>query len=164
MVPKPGQEAEVAELQALLASPMFTRAPSLAQLLRYICQKHFNGEAHLIKEQHIAVEALGRQEPFDQKRDSIVRVELHRLRKRLQQYYQTEGADHEIVITIPSGGYAPRFIVKAPEPAPPAPRAAPPLELPPPEAIPPKRRFTWRSLAAFFGGLAVLLIVLARLT
>jgi hypothetical protein len=163
-VPKPGQEAEVAELRALLASPLFTRAPSLTQLLRYICQKHFNGESHLIKEQHIAVEALGRQEPFDQKRDSIVRVELHRLRKRLQQYYQTEGAGHGIVLTIPAGGYAPRFIVKTPEPAPPAPQEVSCLESPPLEAIPHKRRFTWRSLAAFFSGLAVLLIVLARLT
>lgn len=142
----------MAELQTVLASPQFARAPSLVQLLSYVCQKHFSGDGQQIKEQHIAVEALGRPEPFDQKRDSIVRVELHRLRKRLQQYYQTEGAGHAIEITIPAGGYAPRFTardsVAAPSDLPAPPTAA---EAPAPAAAPPRRRFNWRALAALFG-------------
>lgn len=115
--------AEQAELAAVLSSGIFARAPSLAQLLSYICLKHFNGEQHLIKEYNIAVEALGRPADFDQKRDSIVRVEAHRLRKRLRQYYEGEGASHEIRIDLPSGGYAPLFL----------PTAKPEAEAPPPE-------------------------------
>lgn len=153
----------MAELQEVLSSPLFSRAPSLAQLLRYICQKHFAGETHQIKEQHIAVEALGRPEPFDQKRDSIVRVELHRLRKRLRQYYETEGAAHPIEITIPAGGYAPRFTAKAGRAETPVPQAqaaaveAPP---PPPAATPARSRFNWRALAALFGLQTVLALAL----
>ena len=68
------------------------------------------GAAEQIKEYNIAVEALGRPADFDQKRDSIVRVEAHRLRKRLREYYEADGADHAIRIDIPPGQYAPRFL------------------------------------------------------
>ncbi len=102
-------EAVKAELQAVLASEGFLRAPSLAQFLRYVCQKALNGEGEQIKEYNIAVEAFGRQPTFDQKEDAIVRVEAHRLRKRLKLYYESEGADHSIQIVIPPGQYAPVF-------------------------------------------------------
>ncbi|WP_321476374.1 hypothetical protein [uncultured Paludibaculum sp.] len=102
--------AQQAELEAVIASGIFARAPSLAQFLSYICKKHFSGESHLIKETNIAIEALGRTEGFDPKKDSIVRVEAHRLRKRLRQYYEGEGSTHELRIEVPLGGYAPAFI------------------------------------------------------
>src|SRR2546430_2271745 len=98
------------ELEAVLASGIFHRAPNLAQLLTYVCAKYFEGAAEQIKEYNIAVDALGRPADFDQKRDSIVRVEAHRLRKRLREYYDTEGADHALRIDIPPGQYAPRFL------------------------------------------------------
>src|SRR2546421_773950 len=100
------------ELDALLASGIFSRAPNLAQLLTYVCAKYFEGTAEQIKEYNIAVEALGRPPDFDQKRDSIVRVEAHRLRKRLREYYENEGADHVCQIAIPAGQYAPTFVFK----------------------------------------------------
>lgn len=105
----PSFEAERAELQAVLSSEAFQRAPTLAQLLAYISEKYFQGEADLIKEYNIAVEALGRPPDFDQKKDSIVRVEAHRLRKRLREYYETEGREHAIRIELPPGSYVPRF-------------------------------------------------------
>jgi len=97
------------ELDTILASGILNRAPNLAHLLTYVCAKYFEGNAEQIKEYNIAVEALGRPPDFDQKRDSIVRVEAHRLRKRLREYYEAEGADHAIRIDIPPGQYAPRF-------------------------------------------------------
>ena len=74
---------ERAELEAVLESGIFHRAPNLASFLRYICERYFEGDASQIKEYSIAVDALGRPSDFDQKKDSIVRVEAHRLRKRL---------------------------------------------------------------------------------
>src|ERR1700730_19393787 len=103
-------EHERLEVATLLATGIFNRAPSLAQLLTYICERHFLGESDQLKEYNIAVEALGRPPEFDQKRDSIVRVEAHRLRRRLKEYYASEGADHAVQIVIPSGHYAPKFI------------------------------------------------------
>jgi hypothetical protein len=103
-------ERERHELDALLASGIFNRAPNLAQLLNYICTKYFEGATDQIKEYNVAIEALGRGPEFDQKRDSIVRVEAHRLRKRLREYYETDGASHAVKIIIPPGQYAPKFI------------------------------------------------------
>jgi hypothetical protein len=100
------------ELEAILASGIFHRAPNLAQLLTYVCNKYFEGTAEQIKEYNIGVDALGRPADFDQKRDSIVRVEAHRLRKRLREYYDAEGADHVLRIDIPPGQYAPRFVLQ----------------------------------------------------
>jgi hypothetical protein len=100
------------ELEAVLASGVFNRAPNLAQLLTYVCARYFEGAGEQIKEYNIAVDALGRPPDFDQKRDSIVRVEAHRLRKRLGEYYGAEGADHLVQIEIPPGQYAPRFLVR----------------------------------------------------
>src|ERR1039457_915039 len=102
--------AERAELEAVLSSEAFARSPIVAQMLKYICERHFSGQSHEIKEYNIAVDAFGRQPNFDQTRDSIVRVEAHRLRKRLQEYYQQQGAGHQIQIILPPGNYVPQFI------------------------------------------------------
>lgn len=98
----------------MLASGILDRAPNLALLLTYICEKYFEGTTEQIKEYNVAVEALGRPAEFDQKRNSIVRVEAYRLRKRLREYYETEGASHTVWIDIPSGQYAPQFVRRPP--------------------------------------------------
>ena len=102
-------EARRAELQALLQSKHFTRAPKLASLLTYLCEKVFADEAHQIKEYSIGVEVFHRGASFDQDSDSIVRVEANRLRRRLAEYYAEEGSSHTLQITIPLGQYVPHF-------------------------------------------------------
>jgi Malectin domain len=102
------------ELRLVLNSGIFHRAPNLANLLTYVCTKYFEGAAEQIKEYNIAVEALGRLAGFDPKRDSIVRVEAHRLRKRLREYYEAEGAGHSLRIEITSGQYVPQFLRQVP--------------------------------------------------
>jgi hypothetical protein len=115
-----GLREEKAELEAVFASGIFSRAPGLAQMLSYVCSKYFEGQSDQIKEYNIAVEALGRPASFDQKRDSIVRVEAHRLRKRLSEFYDGEGASHRIRIVLPSGQYVPQFVPAELQPAAPS--------------------------------------------
>ncbi len=110
------RELQRAELAALLESKEFIRAPKLARLLSYLCEKYFAGEANQIKEYSIALEVFQRRESFDQDSDSIVRVEANRLRKRLAEYYAGEGASHPLQITIPVGQYVPRFDAGVPAP------------------------------------------------
>ncbi len=98
-----------AELKAVLESKGFSRAPTLANLLSYLCEKFFAGEANQIKEYSIGVEVFRRGAEFAQDSDSIVRVEANRLRRRLAEYYQGEGAANSLHITIPVGQYVPRF-------------------------------------------------------
>jgi len=104
-----GEEAR-AEVESVLKSAVFVRSPRLARLLQYLCTKYFAGESDQIKEYHIAVEVLERPESFDPAQDAIARVEVHRLRKRLREYYETEGADHPLRIVIAIGQYAPAFV------------------------------------------------------
>ena len=98
------------ELQAILASGIFDRSPALAQLLSYVCAKYFEGTADRIKEYSLAIDVLGRPPDFDPKRDSIIRVQFHRLRERLAEYYANGGANDPVHIVIPQGQYAPRFV------------------------------------------------------
>src|SRR3954454_10833318 len=107
-------QLERAELDAVLRSGILNRAPNLASFLRYVCERYFEGQADQIKEYCIAVEALGRGPDFDQKKDSIVRVEAHRLRRRLAEYYKGPGASHSVHIVIPNGQYAPQFLETKP--------------------------------------------------
>src|SRR5579863_7649296 len=102
-------EQERAELEAVLGSPTFVRAPKLAHLLSYLCERLFAGETSQIKEYSIGVEVFQRGPAFDQDSDSIVRVEANRLRKRLADYYAGDGATHALKITIPLGQYVPLF-------------------------------------------------------
>ena len=102
-------DAKRDELSLVLGSQLFSRSPGLAHLLSYICEKSFAGESDRIKEYSVAVDVFGRRESFDQDSDSIVRVQANRLRKRLAEYYDHEGAAHRIHITIPIGQYIPVF-------------------------------------------------------
>lgn len=103
-------KAERAELEALLGSGVFHRSPNLQKFLTYVCEKYFEGATDGIREYSVAVEALGRSEDFDQKKDSIVRVEAYRLRRRLDEFYRGVGASHAISIELSPGSYVPRFV------------------------------------------------------
>lgn len=140
------------ELAAVLGSSEFTRAPRLAKLLEYLCEKLFAGETAQIKEYSVGVEFFGRPVGFDQESDSIVRVEANRLRKRLAEFYAAEGADHHLQIVIPLGQYVPEFQVRPqatpnPEPAKPAPAAR-------------KNKWIWPAIAIAGLLLATLLVLL----
>ena len=102
--------AERAELAEVLSSELFRKSPNLARLLEYICTKYFEGSTGDLKEYHIGVEALGRSADFDPTTSSIVRVEIHRLRERLKKYYETEGLEHSVMITLQVGHYVPHFV------------------------------------------------------
>ena len=96
-------ETERAELQAVLHSHLFARSPTLTHLLSYLCEKTFAGESAQIKEYSVGLDVFDRRDSFDQDTDSIVRVQANRLRKRLAEYYASEGATHPVHITIPIG-------------------------------------------------------------
>src|SRR5258708_8999080 len=82
----------------------------MVSLLTYICSKYFAHESDGLKEYSIAVEVLGRPPSFDPATDASARVEVHRLRRKLREYYEGEGASHPVQIAIPAGSYTPVFI------------------------------------------------------
>lgn len=116
-----------AALDRVLASPDLASSPRLAAFLRYVVESKLAGRAEQIKGYTIAVEALGRAPSFDPQSDPIVRVEATRLRRALQNYYNTQGLTDPLLIHIPKGGYVPQFEDRrAPElPVPALPPSAP---------------------------------------
>jgi hypothetical protein len=102
------QEMQRAELDAVLEA--LARSPRLTRLLRYLGERYFQGESDQLNEYNIATEVFERSKTtFDAGEDAIARVEAHRLRKRLKQYYQEEGRDHVVQLSLPSGSYVPVF-------------------------------------------------------
>lgn len=105
-------EREHRELEWLLGSGALGRSHNLPRMLKFICEKHFEGQSGQITEYAIAVEALGRRSDFNPQTDTIVRVTAHQLRKRLQEIYSEPGVSRPVQIEIPAGQYAPSFISK----------------------------------------------------
>jgi TolB-like protein len=95
------------ELDRLLSSKVFFPARRSQSFLRYVIDKSLAGNPP--KEYEIAVEVLGKGADYDPAIDSTVRVEAGRLRNKLREYYDVEGAADPILITIPKGGYAAVF-------------------------------------------------------
>jgi hypothetical protein len=97
------------ELLSVLSSSSFRQSPRGTKLLRYICAIALMDETERITEYTIALDVLGKAEDFKEGKDSIVRVEVHRLRKRLAEFYEGEGAAHRVRIVVPAGSYVPQF-------------------------------------------------------
>jgi hypothetical protein len=107
------RQQEKAELDTVFASGTFAKSQNLARLLKYLCRKYFEGQAGDLKEFNIGVEALGRLADFDPTSNSIVRVELFRLRERLKKYYESEGLHDPVVIVLKPGNYTPQFLTRS---------------------------------------------------
>lgn len=101
------QPAEPSELQTLaervIDSGALGRSRVYAQLLRYLVEARLNGTQP--KEVEIAINVLGRDTDFDVSKDSAVRVYIHQLRKRLDQYYSEREPDAQHRLVIPRGQY-----------------------------------------------------------
>jgi hypothetical protein len=106
-----------AELAAICTSSIFADSPRLRQFLTFVVEAHLRGESAQLKETVIGVEVYGREHTYNPKAEPIVRTEARRLRAKLQDYYNNQGARDLIVISLPTGGYAPRVELRATESA-----------------------------------------------
>lgn len=99
----------------------------LSAMLRYLINEEQSGRGDRLKAFAIAQDVLGRGDDFDPQTNSIVRVEMARLRQALDLYFATAGIDEPIAIKIPKGGYRPVFVHRA-ESAPAAGPAGPSIQ------------------------------------
>lgn len=102
-------EAQRAEFDSVVQA--LGPSSRLARLLQYMGEKYFAGKIDDLQEYNIATEVFGRSPAtFDSSQDAVARVETHRLRKRLKEFYSSEGKDHPIQLSIAAGSYVPRFV------------------------------------------------------
>ncbi|MGA3082343.1 MAG: malectin domain-containing carbohydrate-binding protein [Terracidiphilus sp.] len=127
-------DAERAELEAVTKA--LAKSPRLSRLALYLGEVYLSGKSDEINEYNIATEVFGRSKTsFDAGKDAIARVEAHRLRKGLKEFYDTKGKNHAIQMSIPVGTYIPLFthrIAEVPSPAPVEPLDTSPAPSPPP--------------------------------
>jgi hypothetical protein len=97
------------ELEILLKSKHFARSEKQSSLLHYLCEKWIEGNAEQLNEYQLALEVFHRRADHSGAEDSIVRVQAHELRRRLNEYYLEEGKDWPVRIEIPKGSYRPQF-------------------------------------------------------
>ena len=102
-----------AEIEKLIASHALHGSESLCKLLRYLGKQALDHPGMQVKEYQIATEVFGRQADFDPQLDSMVRVQAGRLRTKLAEYYNTEGATDRVVVELPKGSYAVGFHERA---------------------------------------------------
>jgi Tol biopolymer transport system component len=108
-------EPILAELEKVLADERFATSPSLTRFLRYAVAETLAGRTDGLKESVLGSMVFERREDFDPRLDPIVRVQAGKLRAKLRDYFEQEGAADPIRIEFPKGSYVPRFSRK-PEP------------------------------------------------
>jgi hypothetical protein len=144
------QNAIHAQLERIVAHPLFKNSKRYPTMLRYVVERAIDGQTDHLKERTLGVAVFGRDPAYDTNLDPVVRVTAGEIRKRIAQYYHEPGHEAEIRIDFPPGSYLPEFhapqgvAVTAPAPA--------------PAAVPRKNR--WPAIA---GGLACAAILAAVL-
>lgn len=96
-------------VERVAASRYIGRSARLRNLFVYVCERVLEDNADQIHEQELGHAVFGRSKDYDTGTDNIVRVHASLLRKRLEQYFSSEGKQEPIIIELPKGNYAPVF-------------------------------------------------------
>jgi TolB-like protein len=103
-------ESEIrAQLERIVGSRGFAGSERLCRFIRWTVEQTLASNSEPLKQYVIAREVFDRKADFDPRIDSIVRTEAQRLRRRLAEYYETEGAGDPVVISFAPGSYVPAF-------------------------------------------------------
>jgi hypothetical protein len=153
----PDKALVAAALARLRGHRLFAGSPSLTRFLDFVVEETLAGRGDRLKAYTIATHALGRGADFDAAADPIVRVEATRLRRKLDIYYATDGADAPIRIRVAVGAYRAVF-ERLETPARPAEPATPLAAMPVPRPLPAAGWPMTAIAAALAIGLAVGLV------
>jgi len=119
-------------VQRVVDSAAFAKSERLSSFLTCICELTLAGRASEINEQKIGTTVFGRPQDYDSTIDGIVRPQASRLRQRLDIYFNGEGAEESMRITLPRGSYVPVFEPHA------NPNLVSDVSIPSPEISPPE--------------------------
>ncbi len=97
------------EMERILASDTFAKAPRLCSFLMYVCENSLEGRLDELTEQQIGIHVFQRSPGFNSSEDTIVRGTARHVRTRIEAYYREEGKHDPVIITMPKGGYVASF-------------------------------------------------------
>lgn len=95
------------QLEKIFRNHRFADAEILKRFLSFIVGETFEGRSNHLKEYTIAVKVLAKPVTFKPQENGIVRIHAGRLRRALDEYYEDEGCDDQLVIKLPRGKYVP---------------------------------------------------------
>ncbi len=113
--PSPGTELLKEQLDRFTHSSELGRSKRLLRFLKFTLEQSLKGATDSLSEYTIGREVYDRPENFDPLTDGIVRVEVHRLRAKLRDYYSRSGQHDPLIIDYPVGSYVPVFRASSPE-------------------------------------------------
>lgn len=96
-------------VERVSSSTALKNSPRLLQLFHYLCERALLAPDTVISEQQIAVDIFNRAPGYNSDGDTIVRTQVSHLRRRLLQYFLSEGRDEPTTIEVPIGSYVPLF-------------------------------------------------------
>jgi serine/threonine-protein kinase len=96
-------------LALITASAPFSKSERMCRFLRYLAENSISGHTDKLKEYSIGVDVFDKDASFDPRIDTNVRTEARRLRAKLAEYYESDGAADALRIELPKGGYALTF-------------------------------------------------------
>jgi TolB-like protein len=103
----PGKRAVRAQLERIVKSPDFDTSERSREFLRFVVEETLAGRESSISQYLIGTMVFRRGNDFDPATDPIVRMQAARVRRSLERYYLTSGAEDAVIIDIPKGAYAP---------------------------------------------------------
>lgn len=107
----PAPEAIRTQLERL-RTKAFAGSDKLFSFLRFVVEEALEGRAATLKELVIGIELYGGVVDYDPRIDSAVRVEARRLRRKLDAYYAGPGRHDPVIVSMPTGSYAPCFCLR----------------------------------------------------
>jgi hypothetical protein len=96
-------------VQKIVSSPPFQKSARLRDLLEYLTERTIHGHAQDLTEVHIGNALFHKPAGYDPLEDSSVRVHVRQLRLKLHEYFDEEGRNEPLILTIPKGSYSPVF-------------------------------------------------------
>lgn len=96
-------------LARVLKNGLATDSDRQRRLIQYLVTEELEGRGHRLKAVSIATDVFGRSADFDPQTDSIIRVEMERIRQALDLYYATQGANDPVRIQFEKDSYRPKF-------------------------------------------------------
>lgn len=152
---------ERAQVERLLADPLFSQSKRYGSFLRYVTERSLNHNQEPLTERTLGVEIFGRSPNYDTDADPIVRVTASELRKRLAHYYENATHAGEIRVLIHKGSYAAEFVTPDTQPAP-AEVSVPQTSVVAAVASEPASKRRWYYVAAIVAG-CILIAALVRI-
>jgi hypothetical protein len=95
--------AALAEVERIRASGALGASGRLVELFEYLVAR--SGEERSPKEAEIALAVFGKTDADSMRDDPVARVYIHRLRKRLDEFYLRQGMTSGVRLDIPKGDY-----------------------------------------------------------